>query len=765
MSGPARLPLFHRLPAQHLLAAAVCLGLAASLAAKAPVGAWMAMAGIAALAALPQRELRSPLLAVAMLLTGWVWGSLRLTALDESVLLDRAGSTGLARVEVTGPARTTEFETRVPVKVLRFGALALDERARLDLPRGRSPPQGSILDVVAGVQLPSRPDDEGDFDETAYLRRQGIHVVLAADDFTIVGQRGGVGGLADSLRRAVASSLAPGVSGERRAVIAGIVLGEDEGLERGLREDFQASGLYHLLAVSGQNVAYVVIGAIVVAWLLGVTRAVGQAAALLSVFGYVLAVGWQPSVVRAGVAGGLASLAWLCGRARDRWYFLLVGAAVLLAWNPYSLLEAGFQLSFAAVAAIFVLVPRLEARLEGFPLPARLVSVLAVSGACGVATAPILMTQFERVPVYAVASNALAAPVVPPLLGLGLLCAALDPLLPAAAGALAWVNGWLAAYLAAVARLFAGLPHAELTSWTALAGVAAAFALVFILMRLPPPRGRRAFVLVVLLALVVAGWRLLPNDRPDPPEGLRITFLDVGQGDAVLLEVPQGAVLVDQGPPEAHVADQIRELGIRRLAAVVLTHPQRDHVGGAAEVLREVRVEVALDPGIPAASPEQDAAEAAAAQSDVRIALARAGDSFRLGALTLRVLWPDDPGLPGEDPNRRAVVLLASYGSFDGLLTADAESEVTVPLHPPAVELLKVAHHGSADDRLDSLLELVQPRVAVISVGRGNDYGHPHPSTIAALARYPDLALYRTDTDGSVVVESDGREFAVTSER
>src|SRR5829696_9879519 len=124
-------------------------------------------------------------------------------------------------------------------------------------------------------------------------------------------------------------------------------------------------------------------GMLALAWLLGISRWIGEIGALVAVGGYVVAVGWQPSVVRAGVAGGLASLAWLAGRARDRWYFLLIGAAVLLAWNPYSLLEAGFQLSFAAVGGIFVIVPRLQSRLEGYPVPSRLVPVLAVSAACG----------------------------------------------------------------------------------------------------------------------------------------------------------------------------------------------------------------------------------------------------------------------------------------------------------------------------------------------------------------------------------------------
>jgi competence protein ComEC len=754
-----------RIPAPHLLVAALCLGLAGSLAARAPIAAALVAAVALAVVALQAREARSAFLAAALLLGGWVLGSVRLAAIDRSPLLADVGSSALARLEVTGPARRSRFDVRVPVRVLRFGDILPNERSRLDLPRDRSPPQGAIVEVVAQAELPQEPEVDGDFDERTYLRRQGIHVVLSANDFCVVGQRGGIGGIADSLRQAVAKSLAPGVSGERRAVIAGIVLGEDEGIPQDLRDGFQASGLYHLLAVSGQNVAYVVVGAILLAWLLGLPRTVGEGAALVSVLGYVLAVGWQPSVVRAGVAGCLASLAWLCGRARDRWYFLLVGAAVLLAWNPYSLAEAGFQLSFAAVAAIFVLVPRLEARLEGYPVPARLVTVLAVSAACGAATAPILMTQFGRVPIYSIASNALAAPVVAPLLGLGLACAGLEPVLPAAAAALAWANGWLAAYLAAVARLFGGLPHAQLTSWKAVVGLAATLAFVVLLTRLRPPKGRRAAVLVAMLALVVVGWRLRPDPPPALPDGIRVTFLDVGQGDGVLIQVPEGAVLVDQGPPEAHVADQVRELGVRRLAVVVLTHPQRDHIGGATEVFEELDTEIALDPAIPAASPDEAAAKAAARANGVRIVRAQAGTTLRLGRLILRVLWPDDPGAPGEDPNQHAVVVLASYGAFDALLTADAESDVTVPLRPPVVELLKVAHHGSEDAGLESLLDLVRPRVAVISVGRGNDYGHPTPSTVSTLSNYPGLALYRTDEDGRVTVESDGAELAVTTQR
>ena len=157
--------------------------------------------------------------------------------------------------------------------------------------------------------------------------------------------------------------------------------------------------------MSGQNVAYVVAGMLALAWLLGISRWIGELGALAAVGGYLMAVGWQPSVVRAGVAGGLASLAWLAGRPRDRWYFLLVGAAVLLAWNPYTFLEPGFQLSFGAVGSIFMLVPRIEAWLAGYPVPRALVTVLAVSIACGGVTAPILMLHFQAAPLFTVAAT------------------------------------------------------------------------------------------------------------------------------------------------------------------------------------------------------------------------------------------------------------------------------------------------------------------------------------------------------------------------
>ena len=312
------------------------------------------------------------------------------------MLAPEIGRSAAVTAVVTGPVRRSTFALRLPAEVRRFDERSLRERVLLELPLGRSPPQGAVLELRATVAAPRGPEDG--FDERGWLARRGVHVVLHGRDWRIVGRRGGIGGLSDRLRAHVARAIAPGLEGERHAVLAGIVLGEDEGLTDELRDDFKASGLYHLLAVSGQNITFLALGVLGLAWLLGIPRLAAEVVAIAAIAGYVLAVGWQPSVVRAGVAGGLASLAWLLSRPRDRWHFLALGAVVLLAWTPASLLEPGFQLSFAAVGSIFLLLPRLRPALEGYPLTNWLREALAVSTACGAATAPILWLQFGSVP-------------------------------------------------------------------------------------------------------------------------------------------------------------------------------------------------------------------------------------------------------------------------------------------------------------------------------------------------------------------------------
>jgi competence protein ComEC len=464
----------------QLRAAALCGGLAFANVGRIGAGAALVLAVL--LVGAP----RSLALAGGLALAGWWWGSARLEHLDRSALAAHVGEAGRARVVVTAPARRGRFELRVPGVVTRFARRPVHEAVLLELRSGRAPPQGAVLSVLAVLKRPRGPSDG--FDERTWLRRHGVHVVLDVDEWHVVGHRGGLGGLADALRRRLRRSIGRGLHGERAAVVEGVVLGEDGGLSDEVRQRFRAAGLYHLLAVSGQNVALVAGGVLLLAWLLGASRMIAEIGALAAIAAYVLAVGAQPSVIRAGIAGALCSVAWLTARATDRWHLLLVGAIALLAWNPYTVFDAGFQLSFAAVTAIFVLVPPIQRFLEGYPL-GRLRPVVSVSAACGLVTAPILWLQFHSLQLLAVPANALAAPAVVPLLGLALGGTAVEPFSGSAAAALAWVNGWCAAYLVAVARVIGGLPFAQIRSTRALlvllAGVLLAAAYAW-------PRWRRA---------------------------------------------------------------------------------------------------------------------------------------------------------------------------------------------------------------------------------------------------------------------------------
>jgi len=237
------------------------------------------------------------------------------------------------------------------------------------------------------------------------------------------------------------------------------------------------------------------------------------------------------------------------------------------------------------------------------------------------------------------------------------------------------------------------------------------------------------------------------------PAGLRITFLDVGQGDATLIQWRRSAILVDTGPPDGPVLACLRRAGVRRLDLLVVTHAQADHDGGAAAVLHALPVALVLDGRDGVRDPNGVRMAMEAARRGVRLLSAHAGEVLRVGGIALRVLWPA-PGHAeaGADPNQRAIVAEADAGGVRTLLTADAESDVLAGLDLGAVDVLKVSHHGSADARLPALLERLRPRLAAIEVGRRNVYGHPAAATVRALLA-AGAAVVRTDRDGSVSVE------------
>lgn len=553
------------------------------------------------------------------------------------------------------------------------------------------------------------------------------------------------------VRARAEAALDRGMPAREAALARGFILGEDERIDAATAESFRRSGLSHLLAVSGQNVALLVLLAMPVLAALGL----GLRARLLWAIGliavYVPLAGAGPSIQRAGVMGALSVWATLAGRRPARFYVLALAALVTLAFDPGVAADVGWQLSFAAVLGILLLARPLRQRIEALTGTARAARGLAEGAAMTVAatlaTAPLIAFHFGAVSTTTVVANLLALPAVAPAMWLGMLTAAAGQVPGAPVAALNALNAPLLAYIAQVAA-WCGSPdwayvEVHIGGW-ALPGSYAAIAL---LATLAVRLGRR-WADGVMLPL---GLLLAPAGGGEPPRaGLRVSVLDVGQGDAILLQ-PAGApaVLVDAGPAGAGLAAKLRAAGVERLGAAVVSHDQSDHAGGVRELLSSLPVGRLIHARL------GHELRAAASAAGVPLRRLARGGSLRSGRLRLQVLWPPSELLEGplgsEDPNRLALVLLARWGRFEMLLPADAEAEVT-PLDPGPVDVLKVAHHGSEDAGLGELLDRTRPRLAVISVGAGNPFGHPAPTTLATLARRRVPAL-RTDRDGDLVLE------------
>jgi competence protein ComEC len=591
------------------------------------------------------------------------------------------------------------------------------------------------------------------------------------------------------IRARAEAALGRGMPEREQALARGFVLGEDERIDSRTVDDFRRSGLGHLLAVSGQNVALLALLAMPLLAALGMPLRTRLVWVLGLIALYVPLAGAGPSIVRAAIMGALGVLATLAGRRASRLYALLLAAVVTLAVQPGIAADVGWQLSFAAVLGILLLAAPLRKAIEGRSGsrgPRRaLAEGAAVTIAATLATAPLIAFHFGAISTTTLIANLLALPAVPPAMWLGMLVAASGQAPGFPVEALNALNALLLAYIAQVAAWFGrpGWAYLEVrlgagglvASYLLLAGVALAVSRlrrrrrIAALRRRPDP-GRtrpswypRLAPLMLCLTAAGLGWALLAaGDGADAlggPAGLRVSVLDVGQGDAILLQ-PAGAaaILVDGGPPDAGLEAELRVAGVERLGAAIVTHDQSDHAGGIRDLLGAMPIGQLLF-GLLGRSTLDDARAAGAATHR----LAR-GSALRSGRLRLEVLWPPAELLGGMhgggDPNHLALVMLARWNRFSMLLTADTEAEAA-PLDPGPVDVLKVAHHGSEDAGLGQLLDRTRPRLALISAGEGNPFGHPAADTLATLATH-DVRTLRTDSVGTIVLEVGGGTIGVS---
>ena len=687
--------------------------------------------------------------------------ALQQTVLATSPLADLAdeGAVVDVRLELTSDTRVVTGQYG-DLQVVRARVSRVEGRGsawRLDAPvvvmadaQWLRLPLGTVLETTARL-VPA------DGDVAALVRPTGGPRVVAEPDVWW--------DAAAAVRRSVRAAVA-GRDADARELVPALVVGDDGGLDPDLADDFRTTGLTHLLAVSGTNLTLVVGSVLVLARWGGVRGRWLHLLAALGIAGFVMTARAEPSVVRAAAMGAVA-LVGMGGNGRSRGTRAL-GVAVLLlllAW-PRLAVTAGFALSVMATGGILLLAPAWRDALARWT-PRWVAEAVSVPLAAQVACTPVVAALSGQVSLVAVGANLLAAPAVAPAtvlgLGGGVVGLAWSPLGTVVAAPAAWSAQWIIA----VARWGAGVPTAAVAWGTG--PVALALLTLVCLASVPlAPRllGRPGstlactglLVLTVLVRPPTPGW---------PPAGWVVAMCDVGQGDGLLLRAGEhSAVVVDAGPDPAVIDACLDRLGVREVPLLLLTHFHADHVDGAAGVLdgREVGAVEGTSLLDPAAG-VRVVEEATGRDPGV----AAYGGTRTFGRVRLQVVWPR-PGAPPGDagesaPNNSSVVLVAEVAGIRVLLTGDVEPSAQAALERDLaglqVDVLKVPHHGSRHQDLGWLTSL-GARVALVSVGADNDYGHPSPDVVTALTA-AGARVWRTDLVGDVAVVVRDGEVGVVS--
>ena len=547
------------------------------------------------------------------------------------------------------------------------------------------------------------------------------------------------------------------VPADAGALVAGLSVGDTTLAPPELVHDMRVSGLSHLTAVSGGNVAIVLGLVLGVLALLRVPLVMRVVVALAALVGFTVLVGPQPSVLRSVAMGAVIVLALLSGGRRAGPSVLAAAVLLLVVLVPSLAASWGFALSVAATAGLILLSPPLQSALAqvrvAASLPPRIREGIALTVAAQVATLPVMAAMGAFAGLASVPANLLAEPLVAPVTVLGLACAVLAPWWPWAAAVVAHVASIPAQGIALIAHACPSLPFAGVGWPSGVRGIVAIVVLAAAAAALTWSWRRGARVAPIIVAgLVVAGLLIAAMPRRAwPPPGWFVIACDVGQGDALLLPAgPHAAVLVDTGPDPDLVDACLSRAGIDELPAIVLTHFHADHVDGLPGALRRRRVGVVLVS--PVREPAADAAAVDGWTRGLPVQAISAGDVRTIAGITWRALWPARRIDAGSVPNNASIVLDATVDGHRVLLSGDVEREAQAAilplLHP--FDVVKVPHHGSGN--FDPLLPGRAPApIAVISVGAGNPYGHPHPRTLAAWQGI-GARVMRTDEHGDIAV-------------
>ncbi|GAA3214672.1 ComEC/Rec2 family competence protein [Nonomuraea helvata] len=632
----------------------------------------------------------------------------------------------------------------------------------------------------------------------AILLVQGRPRVLTAPS----GLQAAAGTLRSGLRAA-----ADDLPADQRGLLPGLVVGDVSRMDPQVTADLKEAGLSrHLNAVSGANLAIVAGATLALSRLLGLPLPLRAVFAAIAMLAFAVVARPSPSVLRALLMGLAAAIALGTGRSKDGLAALSATVLLLVLFAPELARSYGFALSVAATAGILVLAPRWRDRLSppkggtttserdgssgggaskgaygssgggdasrrAYGLPRWMAEAVAVPVAAQMAVTPVLVLMAGQLTPVAVVANLLVAPAVAPATLLGFGAALVAPVWPGGARLLVIPAGYAVGWIVTVARWAVNLPFATVPWPGGLPGLGLLLVVVAVAIPILRRRAWRAVALTVAGAAMVAVLVIRPIAGSWPPKGWLMVMCDVGQGDGLVVAAGPGrGVVVDTGPDPVVMDRCLRRVGVDDVPLLILTHPHADHVDGLAGVLRNRRV------GAVVVSPQRTGARSSAHISATLVRhhipewTASPGAGWRFGPSELTVLGPDPAQSEmngqgeGSEINNSSVVVHVRWRSGSILLSGDLETEAQEELlRRVAVraDILKTPHHGS-NRQSPAFLSAVGARAALISVGAGNDYGHPALSTLALLHRL-GASVYRTDKSGDLAVVERGGEMAVVS--
>lgn len=751
--------------------------------------AWIAAASPAILVTGPLRK-RYVLVAAAAfaaLLSGWLltrashattpeWAHLVGSEVNLSGTIDSEPDRGLTvtayvvRVEqVSGPDGLTLHGGKVLVQFNQYDRYLPGDRVRIE---GELEP----------------PGDGAPSGYREYLARRGINATIYRPAVReVIAGEPSVNRWLTGQRLEFDRSLQRSLPEPEASLAGGIAFGRDDGLSPEVAADFNRAGLRHLVAVSGSNVTLVA-GLMYLLFIPLIGRRWAWIPAALAIASYLCAAGLAPSVIRSGLMALTFLFGAVIGRPQSGLPALAATVIAMTAVSPALATDPGFILSATATAGILAFYPTLLAvlrsvtsRRQWLAFPEWTLQAAALTTSATVATTPVTWAVFGRVSLISPIANVIVEPVF--------LLAFWASVLTSVVGRISVDAGVLCGdatfypltFIVTCARSFGSLPYASLdvplqsTSMAALAYAVLAPA-ALLAYRFPlraseeprPVRQRRAFAnrfvtgsAVGLTALAVVPITLLshPGDG-----GLTVRFFDVGQGDAAFVTTPHGhQILIDGGPSGLGLVQALSGAmphWDRSVDMVILSHPQEDHMAGLPELAGRYSVGALKDNGRDNTTRTYGYLRDAFAGADASLA---AGDSFLVDGVRFEVLWPPRAYSDGE-LNDTSLVVRVSFGDVSFLFTGDSEAPVHRALIAAGVghaDVLKVPHHGSKTTD-PALVQALSPTLAVISVGAGNIFGHPHPDTLEALS---GVRVLRTDQAGTVTVRTDGQRLTVSTSR